>query len=147
VHHCSASAPATPPWFACPRPSLLAYGKSPLHRDARPRCRWKARPCSSPPQSTRCSPLASLAPPSVTPPRLHGRCSKATAMGSGSSVRPRRAACLHRASRATARTTHEDLPARQRISATHVVISVAASPPTQSHCAPPRWDLGAARPL
>jgi hypothetical protein len=66
--------------------------------------------------------------------------------GVRSSVRPRRAACLHRASRATARTTHEDLPTRQRISATHVVTSIAASPPAQPHCAPPRWDLGAARP-
>jgi hypothetical protein len=83
-----------------------------------------------------------------------------------SSVRPRRAACLHRASRATARTAHADLPvrapppcARAWISptmhavtstgeampppdapATHVVTSVAASPPAQPHCAPPRWD-------
>jgi hypothetical protein len=32
--------------------------------------------------------------------------------GVRSSVRPRRAACLHRASRATARTAHADLPAR-----------------------------------
>jgi hypothetical protein len=57
--------------------------------------------------------------------------------GVRSSVRPRSAACLHRASGATARTTHEDLPARPRIFATHVVTSVATSPPTQPHCAPP----------
>ena len=42
---------------------------------------------------------------------------------------------------------HEDLPARPRISATHVMTSVAASPPAQPHCAPPRWDHPSAPPL
>jgi hypothetical protein len=47
------------------------------------------------------------------------------------------------------RPTISDPPGspRPRISATHVVTSVVASPPAQPHCAPPRWDHPSAPPL